>query len=547
LFFVLSACNRYLDVDKEYILHNFTPEEINFFWETAFSNDDEYANPLEDKQFILKKWNTDIRIHTFGELIREDSTGLENAILEINRLNLPVKIYWDKEKKDSTNFEMHFGTDNNLGNVLCDKSISFNAIDNIAGFEILIDNNKHCQQHTFIGIISNRLPHQLKPFIILHEIVNSLGLHGDSFSYMESVLNDSAIPDTTILRKHLSDMDKRILSLLYSPAIPDGISRDDFYKAFSDILPKRNKVLESDYTDLINYITTNRISEDIINTFYNQGFTSSVLEEKPHVSKWATHPVIHFSDSINPYSQKIIRDGVSLFNPLLPEKQKIIFQPHDTFPYNVCINNHGKNFYADFYDSKGIQTTNVSIGDIPFSEDKDRQNRITAKVMMELLGGAYRQDREFPKAMATQVCHPDYIRFFLSPAIQSGMKQEKIKNSLREYYKIDKQLKKAYKELDAYLSKKPLSDTGSNCLIQLLSNPTIDSGVIHKWDSLKIGVHNNPEKQVQLLNPNISTFYVISIMPMLLSSSAVFLVDSVLCQSLLILTFFSSERNRNKS
>jgi hypothetical protein len=50
-----------------------------------------------------------------------------------------------------------------------------------------------------------------------------------------------------------------------------------------------------------------------------------------------------------------------------------------------------------------------------------------------------------------------------------------------------------------------------------------------------------------LLNPNISNFYVTGIMPISLSSSEVFLVDSELCHSLLILTFFSSERNRNRS
>jgi hypothetical protein len=288
---------------------------------------------------------------------------------------------------------------------------------------------------------------------------------------MESVLNDSAVPDTTILRKHLSDIDKRALSLLYSPAISVGISRRDFYKAFSDILPMRNKILESDYTTLMDYIMTNRTSEDVINTFYNQAFTSSVLEKEPHILKWASHPVIHFSDSINPYSQKIIRDGVSLFNPLLPEKQRIIFQPHDTFPYNVCVNNQGENLYADLYDSKGIQMTNVSIGDIPFLEDENKRNLTTTTVMMELLGGAYKQGREFPKAMTRQVCQPDYIRFFLSPTVKSGMKQEKIKKSLQEYYKIDKQLKKAYKELDVYLSKRPLSDTVSNFLIQLQNFP----------------------------------------------------------------------------
>jgi hypothetical protein len=501
-FFFLCSCNKHLNIDKKYIINNFTPEEINFFWETAFSNDLEYIEYINDNQFKLIKWNTDIRIHTFGNLEDEDSLGVENAVSELNNLNLPIKAYWDKEKKDSSNYEIFFGTKEYIEQSALARSNIFVNLENRDYFGICHSVSKgsknNISSYGFVGIRTDNFP-SLKPFIILHEFTNSLGLCGDSFSYPESVLNDAMIMDSTIVRKHLADIDKKALSLLYSPAIPYGISRSDFYKAFSDILPKRKKILESDYTDIMNYITSNQTSEDVINTFYNQAFISSVVDKDFHISKWTTHPVIHFSDSINLYSQKIIRDGVGLFNPLLSEKQRIIFQPHDTFPYNVCVNKQKKYLYADSYDSKGIQMINVSIGNIPFSEDENERNLIINKVMMRLLGGAYKQDENFPKEMSRNICDTDYIHFFLSSAVKTGMKQEKIKKTLREYYKMDKQLDKDYKTLDAYLSKRPLSDSISNCVVQLLCATAFDYDVIHKWDSLKIGTFGNKERQVKLL------------------------------------------------
>jgi hypothetical protein len=488
-------------IDKAFILENFTPEEINFFWETAFSNDLEYKAYINDNQFRLTKWDTNICIHTFGDLTKEDSVGVENAVSELNNLNLSITAYWDKEKKDSSNYEIFFGTKEYIDQVALERdNLSVNFEDR-GYFGICNTASNGSQNIAFYGFVGIRseCPLSLKPYLILHELINSLGLIGDPFSYPESVLNDAMIMDSTITRKHLADIDKRALALLYSPAIPSGISRGSFYKTFSDILPKRNKIRESDYTDLVKYIKNNQISEDVINTFYNQAFISSIVEKEPHISKWASHPVIHFADSIHPYSQKIIRNGVTLFNPLLPEKQKIILQPHDTFPYNVCVTTQGKYLYSDSYDSKGIQMTNVLIGDIPFSEDEKESNLTTTKVMMELLGGAYKQDKEFPKGMSRNICDTNYIRFFLSPVVKSGMRQEEIKKRLREYYKIDKQLEKDYKALDAYLSKRPLSDSVSNCLVRLLGTSSFNCDVIQKWDSVKIGISEDSENHFKLL------------------------------------------------
>lgn len=82
-----------------------------------------------------------------------------------------------------------------------------------------------------IGINPLGIPEKAREKIVLEEIVQSLGVIGDSYNYPSSMFfqNDNS-------EKQFTELDKRILSLLYEPALLADYTREAFEKDFSDVL-----------------------------------------------------------------------------------------------------------------------------------------------------------------------------------------------------------------------------------------------------------------------------------------------------------------------
>jgi hypothetical protein len=206
----------------------YSPAAINYFYETVFHEDES-----EKKHDVVQKWQSDPQIVLTGNPSAEEVGYVKDAISKINKLNLPIKCKMAAQA-DSSVMEIFFGDFENTGaypraeatigdnadprrHLGIGRSISYDGI--ISGSHIGIFYNK---QDTIQSIRKN---------LVLEEMIQSLGVIGDSYTYPGSLFFQNYNPS-----KNFNQLDSQVLSLLYESTIPANYSRKSFEKTFRDQL-----------------------------------------------------------------------------------------------------------------------------------------------------------------------------------------------------------------------------------------------------------------------------------------------------------------------
>ncbi len=239
LIIATSQCGK-KNVQLEAIKQKYTVEELNYFYELAF-----YDETTQSHHSIEKKVK-DVFIYIEGAN-REDSITILKLIKELNEMCLPVKFYTSKYSK-MANMKVYFGNFEYLNNLFPGHFASKNARG--------IGSGDRCKSS--IGIIDSLERHQ-KDLVIKEEIIQSLGLSSDSWTYPESLFfqdNNSLIS--------FSSMDKRMLQLLYEDYFTTNYSINDYECDFEDVLYAQNSACKiSQYVKQsnipINYIDSIRL------------------------------------------------------------------------------------------------------------------------------------------------------------------------------------------------------------------------------------------------------------------------------------------------
>jgi len=201
---------------------------LNYFYETVFHEDFSI-----EKRDNISKWNSNPTIAIVSSQLGEDITYVKRAISEINKLNLPINLSL-ADTNDSASINIFFGDLKNVCAFLKLDSVSIKDIDTSSHFGLAKSFNYNgIIDEAYIGIYYTEkdLTHSTRYKVVLEEIVQALGVIGDSYNYPSSLFFENYNP-----AKFLTPLDVDVLSLLYEPTIPANYSRQSFEANFSDEL-----------------------------------------------------------------------------------------------------------------------------------------------------------------------------------------------------------------------------------------------------------------------------------------------------------------------
>lgn len=204
-------------------------EVINYFYETVFHEDFK-----ESKSDNISKWKTNPKIVLVGNPSSIEIGYVKKAILEVNKLNLPIKCSLGNAT-DSSSISIFFGDANQVGVYLKLGSLEEDKIDDVSGHTGIAHSVSYDGEisKANIGICytKNDTTQSVREKVVLEEIIQSLGVVGDSYTYPGSLFFEKENPD-----KSFTALDRQVLALLYDPIIPINYSRKSFEDGFSDVL-----------------------------------------------------------------------------------------------------------------------------------------------------------------------------------------------------------------------------------------------------------------------------------------------------------------------
>lgn len=289
---------------------------LNYFYETVFHED----FSVEKRNNILK-WNSNPTIAIVGNQYGDEIRYVKRAITEINKLNLPIKCTL-ADTNDSASIRIFFGDLKKVCAFLKLDSVSISEIDtsshfgqgNSISYNGVID-------EAYIGIYytDKDLTDSTRYKIVLEEIVQSLGIVGDSYSYPSSLFFENINP-----AKSLTPLDVDVLSLLYEPMIPANYTRQSFETNFSDELygvntPQKIKNLLEKYP---------QISHNDI----EKCFTKGVLLKHPKETNIYLYGPIQKEDSLT------IKRAILSFNEISPNIKIKLAQSTDIeLPHGIVL------------------------------------------------------------------------------------------------------------------------------------------------------------------------------------------------------------------
>lgn len=499
LLFPVYACNN-KSIDRAVILKKFSKETISFFWETACYEDCEQEIRHADKDFMIKKWAKDIFIRAYGNMSCLDSLGIQTAINELNKLDLPIKAYWLNENDEMNhNYEIHFRSKeeeekNRSCQIFHDSSLN--------GSAHMKCNNQAEIEHATVIIVDykekDKSTKEYKTYILLHEFLNSLGLIGDSFSSIESVLYDHSCDYD---RTHFSEIDQSALSLLYSPAIPFGCTRAAFFESFKEILAPRG-ITESDYQAFESLIIDRKWTKETLLSFVNSAFHIPMKENETGeaiILKWKTPPIIYFSSAtLQEKYYPLLQESVDRINSYLPPSVQIQFAQKKQYFNTLVIDGatHAERL-TSAYAQTGRQLVFHYMDDEPLPEEKDVRELAATKKLIELLG-VDRQEYYRTKRCLQQECDTSFIRLYLSPVVQSGMNAQRLLDIINKYYDLEQKEVLAYKKLEEQLSRKNLSTAGAKILLEIMNDKTLGE-FISQWDSVRLSINSTGKEHLEFV------------------------------------------------
>jgi hypothetical protein len=197
----------------------YSSEVFTYFFETVFSIDREL-----DKVSAIEKWKEDVKLRIAGNPSPGEMKSLREVIDLINQHSLPIKIDFTADVSDA-NFHLYFGSKNELDTV-------FDLTYSTAG--IAVSRSTHGRiKRIDLGIIRNEDTQdpKRKKAVILEEVVQALGISGDSYFYPNSLFFEGRN-----YQNELAEIDKQVLQLLYDPLMPVNYSREKFETDFADVV-----------------------------------------------------------------------------------------------------------------------------------------------------------------------------------------------------------------------------------------------------------------------------------------------------------------------
>lgn len=170
----------------------------------------------------VQKWENDIYIRVRGTPTKADLKTLAQVAQEINALQGQIKLHIQASSTplEKDNIEMIFAPYKDF------KKIDSRVRPRNKGY-FIAEQDKSIIYTSKILIASTKVNQQERNHLIREELTQSLGLYYDTRDQPDSIFEAKW---TTV--QNYSAQDKRLIQLLYSPALKAGTHKQDFYKSF---------------------------------------------------------------------------------------------------------------------------------------------------------------------------------------------------------------------------------------------------------------------------------------------------------------------------
>ncbi|MFC3199474.1 DUF2927 domain-containing protein [Parapedobacter deserti] len=211
----------------KYLKDKYNTETLNYFYETVFHED---GNGISN---IITKRSSNPTIAILGHPTEEEIEYVERAISDVNKLKLPIRLSLAAPGV-SASTKLFFGDLKEVHAFFKPDSVFIS--DNDADWHVGMVRSTAYDgiiEHANVGIYYTEkdLTYSTRYKIVLEEIIQSLGIIGDSYNYPSSLFFENYNP-----AKSLTPLDVDVLSLLYEPVIPANYTRESFEKDFADEL-----------------------------------------------------------------------------------------------------------------------------------------------------------------------------------------------------------------------------------------------------------------------------------------------------------------------
>lgn len=469
------------DPDVMEIRANYNNEEIQYYYDVVFGP--EGLGNVNNE--TVKKHVKEIKYYIFGKP-SDDIIALTkkafDTLAQLTSLNISPAI-----KKEESNFLVFFIDRENV--TMKSKDIKGSKVDinisknirGLAGESIdkkgaIISSN---------AVIFNDLPKKAIPHVLLEEITQSFGLSSDSFRYLNSIFYEG---ESYV--NQLSDLDKQIIRLHYSPYIRTGLTKTAFYDAFKDVLQTLTWTEELNvFEDFIKEISP---SKEAIDMFCEFAFSKpNKFISEGHIQKFSANQII--AKGVN---NPIID---SVFTILIKEIPYITFkklEDEDTETFNLS--------YKHIISTDTIPLSNFNrywnkiIDYQLYESDVFYNEKITSKVnnkiiirnTLSALGLNFGRKSRYAKyshllsyndTLVFSKYDRELLKLFLHPSLKSGMTKIEIYRILKKHYHQNDILKsdEPYEELAIHLKDLNLSKKAYDMFYKNMSK----GNIITKWEN----------------------------------------------------------------
>lgn len=334
----------------------YTVEELNYFYEVGF-----HSEARSNEAQRLSKWSENVLVYIKGDTLPGDMEGVLNAIDEINRLHLPLKLEMTDDK-EAANMHIYFGNQEQL-----------HLEEHVWGQGIFTEINGVIEQAK-IKILT--VPNVTKSGngrnnIILEEITQVLGIRGDSFAYPLSVFYEY-----TNYTTHLEEIDKKMLQLLYEPALPAGYIVNEFEEAFGEQLYHVKKEEK-----LLHYVKENSIKKETLHQVLQYGLLEKRNKED-RIVKFNQPVFITISGDTTEGHIFLLKGAIKQLEEA-SENIKIELVPTDSIPHDggIRYNFSKRNCQPHIIDVEvSISNTNQLFFDKRFSAKTNINYKDTATI-----------------------------------------------------------------------------------------------------------------------------------------------------------------------
>jgi hypothetical protein len=187
-------------------------EKVSYFNELVFGAEFGSSNQK------IKKWAKDINIFVAGNPSKHLNSELDFLITEINGLINNIKLIRVKTVEES-NYLIYFGKGENYAKF--EPNATSKVEENWGLFWVYWNAENELYKGSMYVDIERVVSHRAQKHLLREELTQSLGIMNDSYRYRDSIFYQKWTQTT-----HYSDVDKFVISLLYSDKISTGMTKE---------------------------------------------------------------------------------------------------------------------------------------------------------------------------------------------------------------------------------------------------------------------------------------------------------------------------------